>query len=242
MLAKRDFQTYIETGEAFMKVSPANKLNFYGDLLQASPSISIDGNSPDVMRHIINKIPPDKYNKILDIGVANGYETQILKDFGYSPVGIIRGRANVEWAVKNYPGITFIDCDMHDLPFLGDSFDAIYTNQVYEHAFAPFIFLLECWSVLRVGGILFVCIPCFEERHTKNSPGTMEAQWISHHHPSLFPGAVNRQMFEKTGFEIMLETPNSDMFLLKKLPGEYLHPDVLTAVKKRNRIASGLPV
>ena len=240
MFDNREFRGHPDKKEAmFYTCNSVNKLELYCNILQSSASLCSDVNSPDNMRHIVDKIPPDKYNKILDIGVANGLETKILKDFGYSPVGIIRGGANIDWALKNFPGITFIDCDMHDLPFIEDSFDAIYCNQVFEHTFSPFIFLLECWCVLREGGLFYMSIPNFEEKHTKNDPSTIYSSWISHHHPSLFPDNVNVQMFDKTGFELLSSIPSGGSFLLKKLPKSALHSSVQRAIKRRNVLASG---
>ena len=186
MLDNREFRSYPGGNKGmFLTCNSINKLEFYCNILQSSPDLCVDGNIPDNMKHIVDKIPTDKYNKILDIGVANGLEAKILKDLGYSPIGIIRGRTNIEWAIKNCPGIMFIDCDMHDLPFTEDSFDAIYCNQVFEHTFSPFLFLLECWCVLREGGLFYLSIPDFKEKHEKNDPKTIYSSWISHHHPSL---------------------------------------------------------
>lgn len=218
----------------------SNKFLFYVDALQAHYGVCHDSNTVENMRHIVSRIPPEKYNNILDIGVANGLETKILKDFGYSPIGVIRGHDNKQWALEHYPDVKFVDCDMHDLPFASNTFDAIYTNQVYEHTFAPFIFLLECWCVLKEGGLFYICIPGFTERHTKNDPNTMESFWISHHHPSLFPDNVNKQLFEKAGFEIVEEVLSSGVYLLKKSQISALHPDIQSTVKRRSEVFRGL--
>jgi len=210
-----------------------DKWNFYVKGMQLHQSVCSSTCSIESMGHIASLIDPKKFNKILDIGVGEGKETSILKELGYSPTGIITGEANKAWASEHYPGIEFIDCDMHDLPFPKDSFDAIYTNQVFEHAYAPFIFLLECYSVLRRGGLFYICTPKFEERLTPNNPDTLDAQWISHHHPSVFPANVYRQLFEKTGFNVLMQNDNETSFLLEKGPESNLHQDITNLLLRR---------
>ena len=216
-----------------------NKMLYYIDKLQAHPSICDFPGSHASMKHVVDMIPPGKYNKILNIGAANGLETKILKDFGYSPVGMVRGADNMAWATTHYPDIEFLDGDMHDLPFRKNTFDAIYTNQVFEHSYAPYIFLLECWCVLREGGLFYIEIPIFEERYTKNDPDSLFANHVSHHHPSLFPSSVNRQLFEKAGFEIVCEKNVSTTVVLRKLSIDALHSDVQGAVNARDRAMFG---
>ena len=210
-----------------------DKWNFYVNGMQMHHSLCNSTCTPESMGFIKNLIPPNQYNKILDIGVGEGKETSILKDFGYSPTGIITGADNNRWAKENYPGIEFVDCDMHDLPFPNGSFDAIYMNQVFEHAYAPFIFLLECYSVLRNGGLAYICVPKFEERLSDNNPSTLDAQWISHHHPSVFPANVYRQLFEKTGFNVLIQNDNETSFLLEKGSKENLHQDLINLLSRR---------
>jgi SAM-dependent methyltransferase len=212
-----------------------DKWNTYVLGLQAHGSVCQGTQTLDSIRFITELIPVGTYNKILDIGAGEGLETSLLKQLGYNPMGIISGEHNKRWAKKHYPDTEFIDCDMHDLPFPIDTFDAIFTNQVFEHAYAPFIFLLECYSVLKPGGLFYVCTPKFEERQSPNNPSTIEAQWISHHHPSVFPPNVYRQLFEKTGFIVLKQDNNMVSFLLQKGPLNSLHPDVQQILLRRSK-------
>ena len=210
-----------------------NKWDFYVKGMQLHQSVCNSTCTKDSMNFITGLIPPEKYNKILDIGAGEGKETSILKDLGYNPTGIITGEDNKRWAKEHYHGIEFIDCDMHDLPFPNNSFDAIYTNQVFEHAYAPFIFLLECYSVLKPGGLFYICTPKFEDRTSQNDPGTLDAQWVSHHHPSIFSPNIYRQMFEKTGFIIRVQDSEAVFFLLEKGPVTNLHHDLRNLISRR---------
>lgn len=210
-----------------------NKWNSYLTSLQGHGSRCNTSYTLDSMRFITSLIPPETHSKVLDIGVAEGLETSLLKQLGYNPVGIITGTENKQWAAEHYKDIEFIECDMHDLPFDPATFDAVYMNQVFEHSFAPFIVMLEIYCVLREGGLCFIEVPRFDERHTPNNPNTMEAQWISHHHPSVFPKNVLKQIFEKTGFAIVYQNDEGYKFLLKKQPMKELHSDVQYAITRR---------
>ena len=79
-------------------------------------------------------------------------------------------------------------------------------------------------------------MPKFEERTTPNNPSTMESCWISHHHPNVMPNSVLKQMFEKTGFRVIKENPDSVMFLLQKLNRAYLHSDVANVLERRDSV------
>lgn len=213
-----------------------SKWNFYVDGMQKHHSVCCSTCTVDSMKFITELIDPVKYNKILDIGVGEGKETSILKELGYTPTGVITGEDNIRWAADNYKDIKFISCDMHDLPFGSNTFDSIYTNQVFEHAYAPFIFLLECYCVLRIGGLFYVRTPKYQDRYFKNDPSSIEAQYLSHHHPSMFSAGVYRQIFEKTGFNILKENDEEMSFLLEKGPITNLHPDLRVLLSGRDKI------
>jgi SAM-dependent methyltransferase len=211
----------------------ATKWNMYIGTMQGHGGLCKTHYTVESMSFITGLIPTCTHRRVLDIGVAEGLETSILKKLGYDPTGIIVGSENKQWAKDNYPDIEFIECDMHDLPFKSGTFDAVYMNQVFEHAFAPFILMLEIYCVLRDGGLCFIEVPRFDERHTKNNPDTMDAPWVSHHHPSVMPSNVMIQIFEKTGFEISYKSEEGYRFLLKKMPLSAIHGDVRAAVIRR---------
>jgi ubiquinone/menaquinone biosynthesis C-methylase UbiE len=188
------------------------------------------------MRFLTELINPKVYKKILNLGAGEGRETFVLKQLGYDPVGNVRGAINLEYAKKNFPGIEFLDFDMHDIPFRSNAFDAIYMDQVFEHCYAPFFVLLEMYCVLKVGGMLYIKVPKFMEKTTPNDPSTIESCWISHHHPNVMPNSVLKQMFDKTGFKVIHENPDSVMFVLKKLSDSALHSDVANVLRSRDLV------
>jgi len=114
-------------------------------------------------------VPPPK--KILEMGLGEGPpENRMLKEAGYEVTGItIRPHEVVE-------GITLMD--MHDLRFPPNTFDAIYSTQTMEHGYAPYLVLLECWTVLRDGGTLFAVMPCPDEHLVETHPTMLTClQW-----------------------------------------------------------------
>ena len=216
------------------------KWKMYIDVLQGHPSLCKSFHTKEDMQFITNHIPPKDFPRMLDIGAGEGLETKVLKDLGYDVTGIVRGDLNTGFAKKNYPGVKFIDCDMHDLPFPSGSFDGIYTNQVFEHAFAPFIFLLEMYCVLREGGRIWIAMPEFKEKGDLTA--NKDINYISHHHPNIVCWNLLSQMFEKTGFKVLYKktvesNPYFDNpYLLEKQPISFLHSDVQTVVNKRREL------
>ena len=204
--------------------------------LQGHPTPCQTNKNEEAESFIKELIPPDKFKTILNIGAGEGMESNFLKNYGYDVTAIVRGKINTDIATSRYPGIKFVDCDMHCLPFICESFDAIYMDQVLEHAYAPYIFLLECWCVLKIGGRLFTRHPSFIERTHVNDPNDLDARYISHHHPGLFPPNVYRQLFEKAGFRIIIDKGNDGVFLLEKCTESALHGDVVRALYKRDAV------
>ena len=216
------------------------KWQMYIDVLQGHPSICKSSHNKGCMEFITEHMPVANFPRMLDIGAGEGLETKALKDLGYDVTGIVRGEVNIEFAKENFPGIEFVDCDMHDLPFPSNSFDGIYTNQVFEHAFAPFIFLIEMFCVLREGGRVWIAMPEFKEKGDPTA--NKDINYISHHHPNIISWNILSQMFEKTGFKVLYKkaiekNPYFDNpYLLEKQPISFLHSDVQTVVNKRREL------
>jgi SAM-dependent methyltransferase len=50
-------------------------------------------------------------------------------------------------------------------PFLGEEFDSVLVNQVFEHVFTPDQFLAEIYRVLKPGGVLLMTVPFVWDEH-----------------------------------------------------------------------------
>jgi len=153
--------------------------------------------------------PPTQFKKVLNLGAGAGSETKILCDNGYDPTGITMGADNLKMGKEKY-GVHLFEMDMHDLAFPAKSFDACFSVQVMEHAFSPWMVILELRHVLRDGGIVFMDIP------DANDDSMQKTIW---HTSVLFP----KQwifLFEKAGFKVVkdLSVKHRGCLVFEKLP------------------------
>jgi len=126
---------------------------------------------------------------VLDIGCGHGHAMLALQKAGKKVTGL-------DWTVENVvastvKGLKAWKGDMHSLPFNDAHFDGILMWDVFEHALAPIVVLLECWRVLQPGGKLLIYLPSDE-------------LWGDHRVHVIIP--TKRQMrllAEKTGFNIV---------------------------------------
>lgn len=120
-----------------------------------------------------------KYKRLLDVGCGEGpEEIGMLTKEGYDVIGITL----LPWMVEKNPRIKLMD--VHDMSFLPNSFDAIYSCQVMEHVYAPWLACLEIWITLRIGGIFFMVVPTPEAYRVVTHPNLLtQEQWsfILHH-------------------------------------------------------------
>lgn len=185
---------------------------------QKHPSLALTTHTVEGLKYITELIPPLEYPKMLDIGCADGCETDVLHELGYDVIGITQGRVNVEYANRKYPNVRVFEMDMHDLEFDNATFDCIYTNHTYEHALAPFILLLEMYSVLRPGGLLFINVP----NYTESADGS-----LYHHHPNMLPREIYRLYFNLLFLEHSVPgCQSSNCYLLEPKARNTLHSDV----------------
>lgn len=215
------------------------KWDMYINCLQKHPSACKAGHTTEKMNFVTEFLPLNTHRRMLNIGAGEGLETYVLQNLGYDVIAIINGKANVDFAIKNYPDINFIDTDFHDLPFKSETFDCVYMNHVFEHAYAPFVFLLELYSVLRKKGRIWTAMPHFKEI---NDPTLGESNKLSHHHPNILCNNLFTELFEATGFKIIYNTPRDNNiyfdnpYLLEKQPISTLHSDVQLALQRRKEL------
>jgi SAM-dependent methyltransferase len=60
-----------------------------------------------------------------------------------------------------YRGYRVITADMHDMPILNATYDLVYASNVLEHAFSPYIALMEIRRVLKPGARAYFILPSF---------------------------------------------------------------------------------
>jgi SAM-dependent methyltransferase len=128
---------------------------------------------------------------------------------GYNPVGITFGRDNIEIANKKY-FIKLHEMDMHNLLFPENYFDGVFSIQTFEHAFSPWLHILEMRRVLRAWGRVFIDVPDPDDQVM------LETIW---HISVLYPNQI-KALFEKAGFREVkdLTVKHRLAFCFEKLP------------------------
>ena len=190
------------------------KWKLYLDCLQGHPTVAFIPEMDESRKNLIkNSLPINGFKNLLDIGCANGQETFELQQLGYNVIGITRGEVNIAYSKEKFPSVNVLSMDMHDLKFEKERFDSVYMCHTFEHAFAPFLLLLEINYILRNKGRLLIITPSFVKE-------TKEVTMISYHHPTLFYTEQYIAMFQSTGFDIInLDDSDNDgtrIFLLEK--------------------------
>jgi len=153
--------------------------------------------------------PPDKYHTILDIGAGCGSQTKVLSDKGFKVVGITFGEDNIQYAKEKY-GIDLLEMDMHNLQFPDNFFDGAFLIQTFEHAFSPWLFIIELRRILRDGGRVFIDVPDPDDGEM------LKTIW----HPSvLYPNQI-KALFWKAGFKEVVDLSQKHRlaFLFEKIP------------------------
>lgn len=89
---------------------------------------------------------------VLDIATGPGHVAAIASRRGAETVGLDFSPAQVDLAEKTYAGVTFQQGDAEDLPFGGESFDAVVMNFGILHFPNPDVALKEVHRVLRPNG------------------------------------------------------------------------------------------
>ncbi|MBB3992100.1 class I SAM-dependent methyltransferase [Croceicoccus naphthovorans] len=88
---------------------------------------------------------------VLDLGCGDGRAVDLIRSTGASYVGIDIEQSP-EVASRTRSDEHFLTYDGIELPFDQGHFDAIYSNQVFEHVRHPDSLLQEIYRVLKPGG------------------------------------------------------------------------------------------
>ncbi len=213
----------------------SKKWNMYMDTLQGHPTVAHTDKYAKLLKNSVEPYLPK--GKCLAIGCADGMEVQALNDLGYSTIGITLGAINVKWAKENLPDIDIRVMDFHDLRFPNDTFDCAYSDNSYEHTFAPMIHCLEVWSILKLGGKWLIKMPDVED-------DVYAGNQLDHHHPNLYPIKYHRKLFEVCGFSVnnyssTKERGRNEYVLTKEQTGPVFHSATQTALNKRRQLFNG---
>ena len=116
---------------------------------------------------------------VLEIGSGPGHIAEALVQAGATVTGIDFSAAMVEVARSRYPHITFQEADAEELPFDGDSFDAVVSNFVVHHLARPEVAFREVCRVLKPGGRFAFAV--FADPAAQSSIGAFFGAVEAHH-------------------------------------------------------------
>lgn len=100
---------------------------------------------------------PEGNKKVLELGCADGYLLQLLKDKGCDPIGMTYAEGEYNECIER--GLNVILGDVHDLPFDDNSFDAVITRQTLEHVLSPYVVFKEVERIVKTCGYFVIHVP-----------------------------------------------------------------------------------
>lgn len=95
--------------------------------------------------------------KVLDVGCGGGVLMQYMKERGHEVYGVTYSKEEVKYC-KNL-GLEVINCDIHEIIYDDEQFDAVICWDTLEHTLAPLIVLKEIRRVLKYDGIAMIYMP-----------------------------------------------------------------------------------
>ncbi len=96
--------------------------------------------------------------KVLDIGCSHG---EFLAHFGPGSAGLTIMEREAQYGQARGLDVRLGNIEEPDVPVREDEkFDAIFANNILEHMYGPYAFLLRLRSFLAPGGIAIIGVPC----------------------------------------------------------------------------------
>lgn len=140
------------------------------------------------------KILPIRGGQVLDIGSFFGATPNLLRNLGWDVQGIEPSPTLVELCKELYGFELTRDYFRSEL-FPAEYFDFVNITNVLEHVRNPFEMLSDAWVNLRLGGFLYIEVPCIETITTGQLGGL---------HLSIFSLHTAAQQMRNAGYEIMV--------------------------------------
>jgi len=106
----------------------------------------------------IRRVLPQKTERLLDIGCADGYFLKKVADSlpGTKIYGVDVSEKLIRAGKLKYPEINFVVADAHDLPFKNKEFDLVLSTESLEHFLSPPKALAEMKRVIKPGGKIII--------------------------------------------------------------------------------------
>jgi SAM-dependent methyltransferase len=156
---------------------------------------------------LVGSLPPEGRGKrVLDVGCAAGYLSEILARRGYRVVGVERPGG---WGSRFPESVELVEADLdREFPSLRGKFDYVVCGDILEHLRDPGRVLDELAGVLEPGGELIASLP--NSGHLYFRLNVLFGRFPQHEkglfdgtHVRFYMWAGWRELFEKSGFRIV---------------------------------------
>lgn len=128
--------------------------------------------------------------RTLIIGPGGVNEVEAIRRSGNGELHVLTAH---EEEASHLSGCTVHVADIHDMPFRSGMFHLLYSSNVLEHVFAPYIALMECRRVLCLKGRAYFIVPSFFGPEGGRGP----------YHLHCLDGLVWEELLCKTGFAVI---------------------------------------
>lgn len=142
-------------------------------------------------------IPSGQGKRALEIGSGAGYGVAALQQAGWEAVGIEPEGELAAFGRQRY-GVQVVRGYFTEDSFPGQSFDLIFTFNVFEHLLDPAEILRTAREKIKPDGFLFIFIPTFRRCHRKLT-------WIQFGSPHtvMFTHKTIGNLLAQTGFRLV---------------------------------------
>jgi len=172
-------------------------------------------------------IAQDRYTagKVLDIGYAEfpNHTTKNLYGIDIAP------RPNV--SLPNYIETKQVDLNSSPIPYPDEFFETVIGGDVIEHVANPMALLCEANRVLKPGGTLIISTPNPYYYWEGMQNLLVKQKWMKARqegHFTTFTRINMRNIFERTGFELITELGNFFSLIILKWTFHLVHFPFLT--------------
>ena len=126
----------------------------YEDWYETPLGRAVDGAE---RRAFLRLLEPSVGERVLEVGCGTGHWTKWFREgLGMRVVGLDLSEGMLAVARRRLPEVPFVRGDGRDLPFRGESFDAVVAITVLEFVPEPRRVLDEMWRCVRPGGRMVV--------------------------------------------------------------------------------------
>ena len=117
------------------------------------------------VKKVVSKIPLDSSKRVLDLGAGNGYASRYFDNSGSDVLAIDISKGMIRSAKDESSDheIKFIIADMHNIPFVNNCIDLVFSMGVLPYAKPLDSLLSELYRILSDRGHFYSCVNYYSE-------------------------------------------------------------------------------